>query len=425
MAKKLNVMKVSIGGKETTPGTPVARTNRVSLGGFPGLTQSPEKVDSALIAGENLSSGKLTVALDPKGEIPIVPMANAGLGKLLTGLLGTPETPVKIGAIFRFRYVGSDASNKVTVAVTPDITSLVGDRDAEAVDSNFGVSGVLDLTAGTVAAIVSTIDGYSDYDAELVTGLGSVSTAIPVAAVFDGKDNWMYILIEDASSTVYAHVWNVDLSETERDAFSLQVDGGHDNYLYNGAYVNSMNLAAVKKSELTGSVAILALSRTAGQTETVLEIPDNRTLMFHKGNTTINGIDLEKLLKSADLAITNNMNEDGFAEGIDRCYVEKGIMNIGGGMGIRYDVLVYGLLTIAENDTVIPITLQYKGQIIADTIDEMLIYQMPYCQVDSYVESNDGDNIDAQISFMATSPKGTKNSPECQVIMLTVDAAAY
>ncbi|MCK5633424.1 hypothetical protein KAH94_06720, partial [bacterium] len=109
MAKKLNVMKATIGGKETTPGTPVSRTNRIPLGGFPSLTQIPEKVDSGLIAGENISSGKRTVAYDPKGEIPIIPMACGGLGKLLTGLLGTPATPVKVGAIFRFRYTGSDA----------------------------------------------------------------------------------------------------------------------------------------------------------------------------------------------------------------------------------------------------------------------------------------------------------------------------
>ena len=425
MAKKLNVMVATIGGKETTPGTPVSRTNRIALGGFPSLTQIPEKVESGLIAGENISSGKRVVAYDPKGEIPIIPIANGGMGKLLTGLLGTPSTPVKVGAIFRFRYTGSDASNKVTVAVTPDITSLTGVRDAEILDSNFGVSGVLDLTSGTVAAIVSTIDGYTDYDAELVTGLGSVATDIPVAAVFDGKDNWMYILIEDAASTVYAHVWEADLTETERDAMSIQLDGGQDDYLYNGAYVNALTMAAAKKSELTGGVSIVALSRTGSQTPSVLELPNNRTLMFHKGNTAINGIDCETLLKAADIAITNNMNEDGYSEGLSRIYVEKGIMAININMNLRYTTDVYGLLTVAENDTVVPVTLQYKGQEIVDSIDEMLIFELAYCQVDSYTEENDNGNIDSAIGTMAISPKGTKNSPVCQVIMLTTDSAAY
>jgi hypothetical protein len=428
MSKKLNAMKASIGGKETTPGTAVARTARIPLGGFTDLARKPEKVDSGLIAGENITSGKRTVAYGSQGSIPFIPMACAGMGKLLTALLGAATTPVEIGAVVRIRYIGSEASGKLTLSGT-DLTSEVGDRDSEAGDANFGTSGVLDLTdaaTDTAAELVSVVDAYSDYDAELVTGAGSVDLASGVAMVYESLNNWCYLFFGAAGTSLYLHRWDVDLTAAERDSMSIQIDGGHDDYLYDGAYVDTMSLSAAKKSEVSGSFGIVAMGRTGGQTETALDLPDNRTMMFHKGNTMINGVDLETLLKDASIEISNNMDADGYSQGLERLFVEKGMFSMGGSMSLRYNANVYGLLTVAENDTVIPVAIQFKGKEISDSIDELLLFTAPYCQVDDYSEANDGANIDATVQWSATSPKGTQHqTAPIQVFMITADSAAY
>lgn len=82
-------------------------------------------------------------------------------------------------ALIKIEYIGAEASCIIEIdEAAGTITSSIGAAGSEAPDANFGAAGVIDISGAaydTVGEIVEAVDGYTDYSAELVSGLEDYS----------------------------------------------------------------------------------------------------------------------------------------------------------------------------------------------------------------------------------------------------------
>ena len=103
-----------------------------------------------------------------------------------------------VGGILRIKYTGAQASCLLEADTTAEtLTSKIGAAGAEAVDPNFGVAGVMDLTAAaydTVTELQALIAGYADYSAEIYYTIKTDIVSIGIEDVkLQAKSVWAYI----------------------------------------------------------------------------------------------------------------------------------------------------------------------------------------------------------------------------------------
>jgi len=435
MSKSVQNVKVTIGGPESSPGDAETRDTVIPISGMPTLRKLPEFIKDPVIRGQNMAAENILVAYNVAGSIPMSPRACAGFGKPLNSLLGdtniTNYTRPQIAALLRIRYTGSEASCKMSADTSGDtLTSETGDKGSETGDDNFGSSGDIDLTAAatdTVGELVAVIDAYDDYECEKLLGIDGVDAAdiIDITAA-QGKNTWVYVWFSSAASGVYAHQWPVYLPNTyERPTYSIQADGLHDNYLYDGCVVDKMTLSAALKAAVEGSADILGMEETTGQGANSTELPEVDPLIFANGDFSL--VDAEyAYIRNISLDFNGNHNPDGYGMGsLARTYQEKAMFNLGGTMQFRYHSDIYAERPKVFSGAVAPISLYFTGATLATSITEMLLIELPYCNLNDYEESENAGVIDAMIPFEAYRPKNSPYNAPVKVTLVTTDSGAY
>lgn len=102
------------------------------------------------------------------------------------------------GGSLRVKYTGAEDSCLLLADATAQtLTSKIGADGAESEDPNFGVAGVLDLTAAandTLLELKDVIDGYGDYSAEIFYGDDDIDTGNILDAEIQAKNIWGYVL---------------------------------------------------------------------------------------------------------------------------------------------------------------------------------------------------------------------------------------
>jgi len=423
----------TIGGPETTSGIAVARTAAIPIRDKPGFREVAEKLDDPAIVGRNMISGEYLAARDLSGAIPLSPRPCAGLGMLFNSLLGQESTPTQIGAIVRVRYTGSDASAKISASASGDtIDSDTGVLGSESGDSNWGTAGSIDLTdtaTDTVTELVSVIDGYTDYDCELVMGSGSVSTAdILDITSAQAKNRWVYVFFSSATTSLYLHQWPVVLTNTERDTYSIQVDNIHDNFLAAGCVVDSMSISGALKAMIEAEAQILGMTYTGGQSASSVELENVDPFLFYDGSFSVGGVD-QPYIRNISFDVSNSHNADGYGQGsASRQYHQKGMFEVTASLQCKYDANIFALRAdIFDNDQsgldVYFTTPGYIGT-ASDLIKGFLLIEAPHCNISDYDPVDNGGVLDTMINLRVTNPIGDYGSP-FRVSMITDDSAAY
>jgi len=426
----VNNIKLTIGGPESTPGDPVARTHVIPVRGLPGLDKAAERAEDPAITGENMAVGEYFMADSVGGGIPLAVRPCAGIGKLLKSCLGTEATPVQVAACIRIRYKGTEASCKLVANTTADtLASSIGDKGSEIADNNFGTSGSIDLTAldtDTVGELVTEIDGYTDYECEKLFGEDSVDAGeiIDITAV-QAKGMWAYVWFSSADSGIYAHIFTVDLGNDERDTYSIQKDGFQDNFLYAGCVVNTFSLSAALKAMVEAECDNLGFTEAGSQSASSLTLEDVNPLVFQQGSFSL-GTKEYTYIRNHSLAFNNNHNAEGYGQGSSsRQYHQKGKFEASGDCQLRLDADSYAERAKAFDGSLIALSFYYKGKVVTANIPELMLIELPYCTINEPAWPENAGVIDIKLGFRVLKPKGTIYNEPVKITLLTKDSAAY
>lgn len=253
--------KITI-GRESVAGTIAARTKVLPWRGdtIPGLDSAPTKEADQVGTGKNMSQGNVLQFLNVAGTLPLSPRAVPAYGSAWESNVGGAKTPVQLGAVIRVKYTGASASCKLVAdSVAQELKSFVGALGSETADATFGIAGVIDLTLvgnDTAGELVSTINSYGDYSAELVNGLSSASCVNIEDDERQAKERWVD-LFHPGTTGNYHFRFEVDNGATERLTLSVQIDKRVKNMLYNGINFNSMVLDGSNQAQVTGDGDVL------------------------------------------------------------------------------------------------------------------------------------------------------------------------
>ncbi len=435
-------LKTTIGGPEITPGTAVARESVVPIRALPGLDKSVERAEDPAIIGSNMVVGEYAVADSVEGPLPISMRVSDAIGKITYGALGdysTEGTAVQIAAAIRLRFTGTEASAKITAATTADeLRSFIGVKGAEAGDTNFGTTGVIDLTdvaTDTVGELVTEIDGYTDYDCEKVFGDDAVDAGEIVGTARDrqGKDTWVYLFFAGAATAVYWHEIIPDLTDTEKPTWTIQNDGYTEQFTRPGCVIDTFGLNGTLKAMPEGEVGIMGFGETEGDAASVLNLEAVEPLIFHKGSATIGEVEYT-FVRTFGLEIANNHNSDaGYGMGsISRTAHEKGEFGVTGTIQLRLDANSFlERAKVASGVTVSIVLDMYAEDLVAsggagDTgIQARYLIEIPYATISSFTFLENGPIVDCQMEFKALNPAGTLYNPPMAIHMISGDSAQY
>ena len=433
MGKSLNNILVTIGGPESSPGTPESRTHVLPITGLPGFRETPDKAEDPAIIGRNMAAGEYLMAKDLSGGIPITPRCCGGFGKLLNSLFGQEGTPAQIGGLIRVCYGGAEDSCKIVASASGDtLASNVGDLGSESGDSNFGTAGVIDLTdpaTDTLDELIAVIDAYSDYECEKI--FEDTTTAVDAADIIDitysqGNEKWVYIWFGSSTSGVYLHKWEVDLTNTERPHYSLQIDNVHDNFLDAGVVIDGLSLSGAIKGMIEGAVDnAIGMSRTGSQSPSSETLEDVDPLRYSDGGFALGGNDYN-FIRNFNIKFSNNCDSEGFGQGsLSRQYIEKGKFTCEGDFSFRFDSNMVTERAKVFNNSRVALSTYYKAKDLVAGIPEFMLIELPHLQLSDYQESDNGGKVDGQINFKAVYPKGTVYDAPVTVCILTTDSGAY
>ena len=421
-------------GKESTPGTAVARAAVLPIRDIGSLDRDITKKTDPLIAGLGMDAGEYAVAGDVKGSIPVSPRPCAGWGHILKGTFGTEATPVEVLGAVRIKYTGSSASCKITTDVSAKtINAKIGALGAESNDAAFGTTGTLDLTAAavdTIAELKAVIDGYTDYECEIVTGAGASTIASVVSGTFQAKSKWAFLWLTGTGSGAYLHKFTPDLTlGNERATYSVQRDGYADNYLYDGVVFNKLSMSAAAKADVEADVEVLGMGETIGQSASALTAPTAKPYKFGGGFTSLAGTKYS-IVRKHDVSFDNGHSTEGYGQDeIDRVYQERGKFAVEGGLTLRLDATSVLERPKAESGTNVAVQLLYKEveNSFLLSVDGLMLVEIPYAEISETPKPElNGDSMDIGIKFKGFNP-GTATNYEApvSVAILTADSGAY
>lgn len=153
--------KITI-GKESTPGTAVARDSVVPVKGSSGLRGKTTRKADPAIMGTDMLAGEYAVSRSVEGPIPLAPRACKAFGQLLLGALGLEATPVETPGILRISYEGLYDSCKVVAANAAHTLKLyIGTLGAENLDANLGSAGTIDVQAAAYNTILKLMQALN------------------------------------------------------------------------------------------------------------------------------------------------------------------------------------------------------------------------------------------------------------------------
>lgn len=409
MAYQVSTVKVSF-GKETTPGTLATLTDTVPFTEDPKLQRTIDSASSPMKNGQSMTTGKYVRSASVEGSLSIDPRVTTGFTKLLKGALTkADETPVQIGDCISIMYTGSSDSCKIVADSTgKTIKAYVGVAGSEILDTNFATSGSMDLTDvlyNTPTKIVAAINGYTGYKA-IVKGTPGTSVSdkiISKTTNIAGKMSDFYF--SSTTSKVYQRYIVPQLDNTERDTFTIQIDGKGDNIANKGCVVDKVSLSGSSKGEIKGTIDIIGMNKIGSQTASTTASPTGNTLVFANGITAINGV-VYTVVHGFSLSMANNHNKDfGYGQGsIDRMDTRfKGAFQVSGDCTVQMDIDSQALVELAENCTPIPMVFTFIGGSLGNGMREVITVELPYCLVKVDPSAN-GDVYENKISFEAVNP---------------------
>ena len=423
----------TIGGPEAPVGTLVARTKVLPVTDHPGFTQRITRVPDPVIAGARMKARSYPVKKDVAGPFPLSPRVGGGWGMPLKSLFGTESAPAQIGAVIKVRYTGASASCKLIADTAANtLVSKVGVLGAEANDAGFGVAGSIDLTAvptDTVTEIVALIEGYADYECRLVTGDGAVISADIVTLTTQAKGKWTYLFFTRATGGAYLRTFTSDLTSTEHGVYSVEGEGYTDNLSYTAVQFTNMKLSAAKAAMVTATMDAIGFVEAPGAGAsglTIANLDPGLPLIFGDGTTCLAAHDYPEI-SSLDLAIDDGHNKETFGQGsLGRIYQQKGELVITGTLQLQLNASSYLLRANLGLNTLVGLTFTFKGGLIGGLMYEMIIAEIPYCQImDPYDFVNDGGAFAAKVNVEAYNPQGTKWDVPIKFHMISADAAAF
>jgi hypothetical protein len=421
----------TIGGAESTPGIAVARTHVLPVRSNPSLTKKPVRAIDPAIVGSNMDVGEYPMQDSVEGSFPLSPRSCPGFGKVLKGLLGAESTPVQIAAVVRVRYAGSSASCKLAADGTGNtLNSKIGALGTESNDAAFGTAGTIDLAGAsydTLTELVAYIAGLTDYEAELVAGLGSVSSGeIQTVTYTQGKDRWAYFFFAGAATGVYWRRFTPVLTDTERSTYSIQGEGYQDTgLLYDGNVFDQMKISAALSGMVEADVDVLGMKETIGQTPTGFTLEDRDPYIFWKGSTTIKS---KEFTYTANLSMTmgNSHRKETYGQGLmGRQYQSKAMFSLTGDLQVRLDADSYAKRAEIFGSTPGAMSFHFKGKDIAASVPEMLIASIPFALMSNFEFVDRDGSFDAKMTWKGVNPKGTKWDGPLYIDFISQDAAAF
>jgi hypothetical protein len=236
---------------------------------------------------------------------------------------------------------------------------------------------------------------------------------------------WAYFMFTSTTSGAYAHIFTPDLSDTERPAYSIQKDGFQDNFLYAGCVMDTLSLAAALKGMVEGEANILGFTETDGQSVSSLSLEDAKPLIFHTGSFALAGKDY-KFLRNINLALGNNHNPEGYGlTSTSRQYHQKGKFEVTGDFQLRLDS--DSILERAKvfANTLAACSFLFKGVTIAESVPELMLVELPYCQYSAFEFPENSGVLDAKINFKVFKPGGTIYNEPVKIWLITEDSGAY
>lgn len=547
----INQTKVTIGGPEVTPGTPVAMQYVVPIRGVPDLDKKVERAVDPAIIGRNFDSEEFPVADNVAGGLPLTPRPCGGYGKLVKSLLGeevlksgyqemgltgktgasdtslvaattynfkmtvdggtqtncsittgagptidydelitlltaemtaqsllctwfiwggdvrcisdsiinpstiliaegdtsgllaaldggaTPDAAVagaslQVAGAIRVRYTGSDASCKlVSDQSLNTLTSTTGVKGSESVDANFGATGVVDFDLAaydTLGEVVTALEGFTGYECEKVFGEDSLdltANMVEHGVTVQGKNMWAYIYFESTTTGIYRKIFQYSTSIDELPVNSIQIDGRQDNMLYSANVTNGISISAALKGMAEADADILGFAETIGQTASTLTLEAVDPMIFHKGSVSLGATEYT-FIRNISTDFTNNHNTEGYGQGsISRLYHQKQKFEASGEMQVRLDATSYAERAKVFATDLISVSYYFYGKDYSTDIPEMIITELPYCNMQEFSFTDNSGIYDANIMFKVLYPKGTLYNNPVRMHMLVQDSAEY
>ena len=409
----------TIGGPETTLGTAVARTQRFPITALSILQRKASKSDNEVITGRNAKNGMFVDSIDVNAEIPSALRACGAVGMGFAGALGGDlDTPPEVGGALILKYSGSEASAKIVIAGS-DISAAVGDLGSEAADTDFGSAGTL-AVSGTLADLVSTLNGYDDYTAEKIFGSDSLDASSPIAiTASQAKGRYVIIFFGQIGSGYYLHKNVADLTNTELPTYSVQFDGSGSNDLGKGGVIDGFSLSADLKGRAAISFSAIFTEGEGGQSASSVALPSADPMKFSSGKTFVSGTEhVYAKNVSADVA-NNHDGDEGFGQGsLYKLSHARGMFAANGSLTLRATSITEAEKAKVVSNAEGSIQLFFEGG-----TNEIAILDIPSVVYTDESKAEGGVAIEQSLTWEAID----KNSYDgmLSVYLVTTDSEAY
>jgi hypothetical protein len=424
----------TIGGPESPAGTAASRTHVIPVRDNPGLDSNVERALDPVLAGGRMPVQEYPTKIDVSGALPLSPRVGGGWGKLIKSNLGLESTPAQLGAVVRIRYAGGSASCKITADTSGDtLTSEVGVLGSESGDAAFGTAGVIDLTAGafdTVAELVAVIDAYANYEAELLSGSGAISSAAIVSRVTQAKGRWCYLFFTSGASGAYLRGFTADLTAASHPTYSIQREGYvSTGTLFNGAVADALKISGSLGAFIESDVDVLGFTEDDPVSASGLSVDDldpGDPLLYWKGATEFDGVDYD-FVSTHEINFPNNHNKDTFGQGsIGRVYHQKADLMPAGSLQVRLDSDTVAIRAKLQTASLASASFIYKGKAIGGSVEELVIVELPFIGISSpFAFTPRNGALDARVNWKAYNPRGTKYDVPVTIWMVSVDSGAF
>jgi len=398
-----------------------------------------EMVSQGLTCDWDLWGGDVRCTSGKKTSPSTIDIAEGDSSGLLAALDGgatpdvaVPGTPLQIAGCVRVRYSGADASCKLISDQGANIlVSSTGVTGSESQDANFGTAGVVDFDLAaydTLGEVVAAIDGFTGYSCEKVFGddsLDLITNPIEHAVIAQGKGMWAYIYFESSTSGYYRHIFRYSTSIDELPTYSIQIDGRQDNMAYAGMVANSLSVSAALKGMAEADVDLIGFTETIGQVGSALTLEDVDPLIFHKGSVSLDNQEFTDI-RNISTEYNNNHNTEGYGQGsISRQYHQKGKFESSGEMQIRLDSTTYQERAKVFSNSLISVSYYFYGKDYVSGIPEIMITELPYCNMQEFNFTDNNGVYDAGIPFKVLFPKGILYNNPVRIHIVTPDSGEY
>lgn len=389
-------------GLESNFGIPATLECRVPVSDMVYIQETPTKSETGIITGRNTQGGLTLDSIDVNVSFSSFLQANKATYRLLQSFFGVVTPKIEISAILAIRYKGTEKSCKMELAAN-SIKSSIGKLGSEVADTNFGTAGTLTLT-GTVTQLIATINGYTDYEAELIEGDGTASAAeIGNIGVDQAKGHDCIVLAKGTSTGIYCSIFKPNYTEGENPSVSVQTEGTGKTEMALGCAVNTFGLSGSLKGKMAMTYALMGTKmnqNTLTLSNIKMSEDDNDPFKFNNGKTVING-KTYYFVKTISVDGNNNYADDeGYSQGgLTKSKLFRGMQGISGSLTITSDDDVEKEKDRVNTDEESSIQLVFTGRELSSSFKAMALVDLATVQYSNYSKSAGSANIETSIDF--------------------------